>query len=79
MNMPTLKERIEKALAEEIGPALGMDGTLIEVLDVEQGVARLRLAGACGNCPSSIMAAVMGIEAELRRLVPEVEYIEATG
>jgi Fe-S cluster biogenesis protein NfuA len=31
----------------------------------------------CSNCPSSIMAAVMGIEQELRRHVPEVEYLEA--
>jgi Fe-S cluster biogenesis protein NfuA len=61
----------------EIGPALALDGTKIEVLDVTDGVARLRLTGVCGSCPSSIMAAVMGIEQELRRLVPGVEFIEA--
>ncbi|MCI0376087.1 MAG: NifU family protein [Gemmataceae bacterium] len=73
-----LKCRVEKALAQHVGPALEMDGTLIEVLDVQNGVARIRLGGVCGNCPSSIMAVVMGIEAELRKHVPEVEYIEAT-
>lgn len=61
----------------EIGPALALDGTKIEVLDVTDGIARLRLTGVCGSCPSSIMAAVMGIEQELRRLVPGVEFIEA--
>jgi Fe-S cluster biogenesis protein NfuA len=74
-----LKERVEKALAEEVGPALAMDGTAVEVLDVTDGVARLRLGGVCGCCPSSIMAVVMGIEQELRRCVPEVEYVEAVG
>jgi Fe-S cluster biogenesis protein NfuA len=54
-----------------------MDGTLIEVLDVADGIARLRLGGVCGNCPSSIMAAVVGLEDLLRRHVPEVRYIEA--
>jgi Fe-S cluster biogenesis protein NfuA len=31
----------------------------------------------CGTCPSSIMAAIMGIEQELRQRLPEVEYLEA--
>jgi NFU1 iron-sulfur cluster scaffold homolog, mitochondrial len=72
-----LKERVARALAEEVGPALAMDGTAIEVLDVSDGVVRVRLGGVCGSCPSSIMAAIMGIEQELRRLIPEVEYLEA--
>jgi len=72
-----LKQRVQEALAREVGPALEMDGTALEVLDVEDGIARIRLNGVCGNCPSSIMAAVTGIEQELRRHVPEIEYIEA--
>ena len=56
---------------------MSMDGTLLEVLDVDDGIARIRLHGVCGGCPSSIMAAVMGIEEELRRHLPEVAYIEA--
>jgi Fe-S cluster biogenesis protein NfuA len=75
--MNDLKTRVEQILAEEVGPALEMDGTAIEVLDVTDGVVRLRLSGVCGSCPSSIMAAVMGIEQELRRRLPEVEYLEA--
>ena len=75
--MLSLKERVAQVLAQHVGPALDMDGTLLEVLDVEDGIARIRLGGVCGNCPSSIMAAVMGIEEELRRHLPEVAYIEA--
>lgn len=75
--LATLKDRVARVLAAEIGPALGMDGTAIEVLDVADGVARVRLGGICGGCPSSIMAVINGIEQELRRLVPEVEYLEA--
>jgi Fe-S cluster biogenesis protein NfuA len=72
-----LKSRVTAALAEHVGPALEMDGTLLEVLDVTDGVARIRLGGVCGNCPSSIMLVVTGIEEELRKYVPEVAYIEA--
>lgn len=75
--MNDLKQRVTQVLAEKIGPALDMDGTQMEVLDVSQGVARIRLGGVCGNCPSSIMTVVMGIEEELRRHVPEIDYIEA--
>jgi Fe-S cluster biogenesis protein NfuA len=72
-----LKARVADVLARHIGPALEMDGTLLEVLDVSDGVARIRLGGVCGNCPSSIMLVVNGIEEELRKYVPEVAYIEA--
>lgn len=77
MTALTLKERVAEALAKEVGPALQMDGTQLEVLDIVDGVARIRLNGVCGNCPSSIMTVVMGIEEELRRHIPEVVYIEA--
>jgi Fe-S cluster biogenesis protein NfuA len=72
-----VKERVRRALRDAIGPALGMDGAAIEVLDVADGIARLRLNGVCGGCPSSIMAVIGGIEQELRRLVPEIDCIEA--
>jgi Fe-S cluster biogenesis protein NfuA len=72
-----LKNRVADALTRTVGPALAMDGTQLEVLDVTDGVARIRLGGVCGSCPSSIMMAVMGIEEELRKHVPEVAYIEA--
>jgi Fe-S cluster biogenesis protein NfuA len=73
----TLKDRVARVLAEEVAPALDMDGTSVAVVDVTEGVARLRLTGTCSGCPSTIMAVIMGLEQELRRLVPEVEYIEA--
>ncbi|MCI0465133.1 MAG: NifU family protein [Gemmataceae bacterium] len=72
-----LKDRVARALAEHVGPALEMDGTAIEVLDVTDGVARVRLGGVCAGCPSSVMTVLIGIEQELRRHVPEVEYLEA--
>jgi Fe-S cluster biogenesis protein NfuA len=75
--MPDVKEQVTRVLAEKVGPALDMDGTQLEVLEVADGVARIRLGGVCGSCPSSIMLVVMGIEEELRRHMPEIAYIEA--
>jgi Fe-S cluster biogenesis protein NfuA len=72
-----LKSRVTQVLASEVGPALAMDGTAIEVLDVTDGIVQVRLGGVCSGCPSTLMAVIMGIEMELRKHVPEVEYLEA--
>lgn len=73
----TLRERVARVLAEEVGPAMQMDGAAIELIDVTEGVVQVRLHGGCGGCPSSIMTVIMGLEQELRRRVPEIEYLEA--
>ena len=72
-----LTTRVAQVLANEVGPALQMDGGEIEFLDISDGVVRVRLHGTCSGCPSTIMAVIMGIEQELRKRVPEVEYLEA--
>lgn len=72
-----LRKRVEFVIRTEIAPTLEIDGASIEVLDVSEGVARLRLVGACAGCPSTIWATINGIEQELRRRVPEIEYLEA--
>jgi Fe-S cluster biogenesis protein NfuA len=77
MHNSDLKIRVAQILAEHVGPALELDGTAIEVLDVTDGIARVRLGGVCSGCPSTLMAVINGIEQELRRHLPEVEYIEA--
>jgi Fe-S cluster biogenesis protein NfuA len=77
LNPSLLKERVARVLADEVAPALHMDGTAIEVLDVDAGVVRVRLHGGCGGCASSIMTVLMGLEQELRQRIPEVEYLEA--
>jgi Fe-S cluster biogenesis protein NfuA len=71
-----LKDRVARVVRDEVAPALEMDGAAIEVLDVSDGVVRVRLAGGCTGCPTTIYALMMGIEEELRRRVPEVEYLE---
>lgn len=72
-----LKQRIQQVVAEDIAPLLQMDGGNIEVLAVEAGVVQVRLLGTCAGCPSTIHAVIMNVEDELRRRVPEVEYLEA--
>jgi Fe-S cluster biogenesis protein NfuA len=72
-----LHRRVEQVVREKVAPLLAMDGAGIEIVSVHEGIVQVRLSGACGCCPGSVHAVVLGIEEELRRRVPEVEYLEA--
>ena len=43
-----MKEKVEKAL-ETIRPALQADGGDVELIDVTDGIVKVRLKGACGG------------------------------
>lgn len=71
-----MEDRIKAAL-EKIRPALQADGGDLEFIDFVDGVVTLRLKGACGSCPMSLMTLKQGIETRLRREIPEVRSVEA--
>lgn len=72
----TLFERVDKAL-DLIRPSIRMDGGDVELVDVEEGIAKVKMVGACGGCPMSTMTLKMGIERAIRHQVPEVRGVEA--
>lgn len=72
----TLRDRVEQSLKHEIAPALMLDGNGIEVLEVSDGIASVRLTGVCSGCPATIMTVIASLEDELRKQVPEVELLE---
>lgn len=74
MNEP-LKERVQKAISE-IRPNLQADGGDIELVEVEDGIVRVKLKGACAGCPMSTMTVKWGVENYLRKKVPEVIKVE---
>ncbi|CAM3425131.1 NifU family protein [Marinicrinis lubricantis] len=57
---------------DKLRPFLQRDGGDCELVDVEDGVVKLKLMGACGSCPSSTITLKAGIE---RALIEEVEGI----
>jgi Fe-S cluster biogenesis protein NfuA len=71
-----MREKVEKAL-DKIRPALMADGGNVELVDVEDGVVKVRLTGACGGCPMSQMTLKMGIERVLKQEVPEIKEVES--
>jgi Fe-S cluster biogenesis protein NfuA len=71
-----MKEKVEKAL-DKIRPALQADGGNIELVDVVDGVVKVRLKGACAGCPGAQMTLKMGVEKILKEAIPEVKSVEA--
>ncbi|WP_207421832.1 NifU family protein [Desertivirga brevis] len=72
-----LLQRVEGAL-DTIRPYLEADGGNVSVEEITpENVVRLRLLGACGSCPMSIMTMKAGIEQAIKKAVPEVSAVEA--
>ena len=71
-----MRDKVEKAI-EKIRPFLQRDGGDIELVDVSDGVVKVRLTGACSGCPMSQMTLKQGVERALKEDVPEIKIVEA--
>lgn len=69
-------DRIQEVL-DEVRPALQADGGDVEFIDFNDGVVTVRMKGACGNCPMSLMTLKNGIEARMKARIPEVLAVES--
>ncbi len=73
-----VRERVMGAL-DAVRPYLATHGGGVELLDVSEGVVRLRLEGACNGCPSSALTLQSAVDEAIMRAAPDVERIEAEG
>ena len=71
-----MKEEVE-AVRETLRPMLLKDGGNVELVDIDDGVVKVRLVGACVSCSSSTMTLKMGIERALKKAVPMVRCVES--
>jgi Fe-S cluster biogenesis protein NfuA len=71
-----MREKVEAAL-NQIRPALWADGGDVQLIDVSEGVVKVRLMGACGGCPMATMTLKHGVERVLKEQVPEVKEVIA--
>ncbi len=69
-------QEILDTIDKEIRPSLQADGGDIEVVDVEDGIVKVRLKGACAHCPSSTLTLYQGVERMLVERFPELKGIE---
>lgn len=74
-----LEAKIKGILDEYIRPAVEMDGGAISFHSFDEGKVKVLLQGSCSGCPSSTLTLKAGIENLLKRMVPEVQEVEAEG
>ena len=70
-----MKEKVEEAI-NKIRPLLQRDGGDVQLVEIEDGVVKVRLQGACAGCPMSQMTLKNGIEKILKQEIPEVVSVE---
>jgi len=71
-----MNERVEKVL-DKLRPSLIADGGNVELIEVKDGVVKVKLTGACRGCPMSQMTLKMGIEKILKKEIPEIKEVIA--
>jgi len=71
-----IKDRVEEAL-EELRPQLQADGGDIELVQVKNGIVKVKLKGACAGCPMSTMTLQWGVEQFIKKKIPEIARVEA--
>lgn len=73
-----VETRIQQAL-DEVRPYMESHGGNVELLDVEAGVAHLRLVGSCKGCAASATTMKLAVEKAIHKFAPELVRIEAEG
>ncbi|HQQ93337.1 MAG TPA: NifU family protein [Bacteroidia bacterium] len=66
-----VENKIIEVLEQYIRPAVEQDGGLITFKELVDGKVVVQLRGSCSGCPSSTMTLKAGIEALLKRLLPD--------
>jgi Fe-S cluster biogenesis protein NfuA len=73
-----LEDRVQAALAR-VRPYLASHGGDVELLTLDEGVARLRLQGSCNGCAASASTLELAIERALEEDAPDLQGLEVEG
>ncbi len=74
MENNNLEIKVELAL-EEIRPYLIADGGNIKLISVSDNIVKVRLEGACVGCKVNQLTLKNGVEATIKKYVPEIKKV----
>jgi len=69
-------ERVLEVIENRIRPRIRMDGGDISLVDVENGIVRVRLHGACSTCAATQVTLREGVARLLQQEIPEIRGVE---
>jgi len=70
-----LGTRLQRAL-DQVRPYMESHGGNVELISLEEGVARLRLKGTCQSCPSSTVTLELAVRSALEEACPDLAGFE---
>lgn len=76
-----VEARVERAL-DSVRPYIESHGGKVELAEIDEGLARVRLSGACESCSSSAETLEQAVSESVLALAPElagVEQVQAAG
>ena len=71
-----LEARVTQAL-NKVRPYLDSHGGNVELIEISEGIVKLRMEGSCKSCPSSAITLKLAIEEAIYDAAPDVVAIEA--
>ena len=74
MVMQNLRDEVEAAL-ERIRTGLRVEGGDVQLVDIDDGIVKVKLQGSCAGCPFSQMTLKNFIEKELKKSVPSIKGV----
>ena len=72
----TIEDKVRKVL-DEIRPNLQADGGDVGLVEINNGIVKVKLKGSCAGCPMSQMTVKWGVEQYLKKKIPEIKTVEA--
>jgi Fe-S cluster biogenesis protein NfuA len=72
-----LNQKVENVL-DQVRPYLQQDGGDLNLVEItEDNVVKVELTGACSSCAFSTMTLKNGVEATLKKVLPEIKEVVA--
>ncbi len=72
-----LKQKVNNVI-DQVRPYLQADGGDIEIIDITEDLTvKVKLVGACDSCAFSTMTLKNGVEATLKKVLPEIKEVVA--
>ncbi len=77
--MAELKEKVQELIEAMINPAVAAHGGYIELIDVKDSTAYIRMSGGCQGCGAADVTLKAGIERLIFEEIPEItEVLDVT-
>jgi Fe-S cluster biogenesis protein NfuA/nitrite reductase/ring-hydroxylating ferredoxin subunit len=73
-----LRDRVQGAL-DSVRPYMESHGGNVELLSLENGIARIHLRGSCSDCSASSVTLELAIKQALEEAAPDLEGLEVEG